>query len=658
MTWTSAVPALGAAAIVLLGPGAVVVAVAGVRGVLGAALAPVLSVAVVAGSAVVASLVGMPFGPVAVVAATLVAAGVMGLARQRGRRWGAAEPARIAGHDAQHAGHHKPDDVARERRTLAAGVLGAAVGGVALAVGVARGMGPPDRWPQTFDAVFHLSAVDHVMRSGDGSALTLGTLVAPDRAHGFYPAAWHDLVALVASTSGLPVPVAANAVALTAVVVAWPLGCAALTRVAVGPRPVVVAAAGVLAAGVTASPVLLTAYGTLWPNALATALLPATLALAADLAGLGPQRSTTTTTGSVLLGGSVVGLALAHPNAVVSLLVLGAPALLVGTWRRGVRWRVGSSAVGVAVGWLVLLSPAFDAQRGTSWPARERLAQAVGEWLGLAPQRVPVPLVIAVLTLLGCVVAWRRPALRWLLAVHVTAGALFVLVAGSDGRVSRIVSGAWWDDPFRLAALAGVAGVPLAAVGLATVARHLAALVRRPVGVVAWPGGAARASAVTVGLLGALVVVTGGLHVRDTARVVHWWYGPDAMLGPAERGLLARVADLVPPGERVVGSPWDGAALTGPLGGREAVFPHLVGAWGEDRDLLATSLAAAGDRPDVCAALDRLHVTHVLVGPATFWADDPRRERYTGLQVAGREGFVEVARAGDASLWHVAACGG
>ena len=295
--------------------------------------------------------------------------------------------------------------------------------------------------------------------------------------------------------------------------------------------------------------------------------------------------------------------------------------------------------------------PAFDAQRGTSWPARQRLGQAVGEWLALSPQRVPVPFVVAVLCLVGCVVAWRRPGLRWLLAVHVTAGALFVLVSGSDGRLSRLVSAAWWDDPFRLAALAGVAGVPLAAVGLAALAHRVATVVR-------WPGRAAAAGLVGAALLALVAVASGGLSTRDTVRVVHWWYGPDAMLGVAERELVGNLSALVPEGERVVGSPWDGAALSGALGGREPLFPHLVGTWDRDRLTVATSLSAVATTPGVCEALGRLRVTHVLVGPRTFWADDPRREAYAGLQVAGHEGFVEVARAGQASLWRVTACDG
>jgi hypothetical protein len=350
-----------------------------------------------------------------------------------------------------------------------------------------------------------------------------------------------------------------------------------------------------------------------------------------------------------LLAAGVVGLGLAHPNAVVSLLVVGTAALVVGWWKRGPRARVTSTAVAAGVGWLVLLSPAFDGQRGTSWPARERMPQALGEWLALAPQAVPISAIVAGLAVVGCVVAAVHPGLRWLLAVHLSAGVLFVLVAGSDGRVSRLVSGAWWDDPFRLAALVGVAGVPLAALGLDCTTRWAAARMPRAPG----PRLVAALSVSVVVLLGAAAAASGS---ADTSRVVARWYGPDPMLTPAERTFVGSIGSVVPEGERVVGNPWDGAALSGPLARREAVFPHLVGQWGSDRDLLASSLSSVATATGVCAALDRLHVRYVLVGRSGFWSRDGRRAHFDGLSVAGHQGFTEVGGAGRVSLWRITAC--
>ncbi len=632
LTWWDAAPAMGVAALLLLAPGLLLSLVGGIRGVLAIGLAPLLSVGVVSVAAVGAAVAGLSFSWGVVAGCT---ASVVMLV------WGVRRVVAVTG--------GSPTPAAGEGRALLLGLVGVLVGGGALAVGVARGIGAVTRWPQTFDAVFHLNAVRHVLTSGDGSALTLGTVASPERSVAFYPAGWHDVTALVASASGVGVPAAANAVSVVVAGLVWPLGCVALTRVAMGARPGVLASAGVLSAGVAASPVLLLSYGTLWPNALATALLPAALALTADLIGLGPDRAVPRWTGALLLLGGVAGLGLAHPNAVVSLLVVGSAAVVVGTWERSWRWRVGSLGSAAMVTWLVLWSPVFSATRASSWPMRETLAQAAGEWAALSPQRLPVPLLVAGLALIGCIVAWRSRSLHWLLALHVCAGALFVVVAGSDGTLSRLVSGAWWDDAFRLAALAGLAGVPLAAVGLDSLAGWLAVWL---------PGGrGARLVPVAVlGVIGVVVVGSGGLYVRDTASLVARWYAPDAMVDPEQAAFVADLGQWVPAGEGVVGNPWDGAALTGPLAGRDAVFPHLSGAWGADRDLVASSLNEAAERPRVCAALRRLDASYVLVGPATFWVGDPRRERYAGLDVAGHAGFQRVAGVDGMSLWRADVC--
>lgn len=632
MTWLDAAPAVGVAAALLVLPGWLVATAVGLRGVLGLAVAPLLSTAVIGGGAVVAGLVGVRWGPGVVVAAALTAV-VVGI------------PLTIL---ARRAGSGGGDRGAPERLgTWAWVVAGVGTGGAALAAGVAAGLRSPDRWPQTFDAVFHLDAAWHVLHVGDGSSLTLGTMTSPEASSGFYPGAWHDLVALVSQVTGVDVVVSTSAVAVATVGLAWPLSCVAVVRVAVGAVGPALGGAGALAAAVAASPVLLVSYGTLWPNALATALLPAALALVVRGAtSRGAPRGAAVL--ALLMG--VPGLTLAHPNATVSLLVLATAAVAVLVWPRGWRARAAVGAWGVALGWLVVWSPVFASTRDSSWGARQTTGQALGEWLALAPERTPVPLVVAVLAVVGGVVAWRRVELRWVLAVHAAAGALWVLVSGSDGLLSRSLSGPWWDDAHRLGALVGVAGVPLAALGLLAVAARVAASLP-PVGRKRGEG------AIVAALLVGVVVAGGGLYRAETASVVARWASGDAMLGARDRSFVASIGRWVPEGARVVGNPWNGLAFTGPLADREALFPHLVGRWGSDRDLVGDSLEDVARRPEVCAALDRLRVTHVLVGRPAFWRTDPRRAHYAGLDVAGRPGFVLVARGDAVSLWEVTACG-
>jgi uncharacterized protein DUF6541 len=632
VSWWDAAPALLVAALLLVAPGALVAWAAGVRGVLRVALAPALSVGVVGVAAVGAGLVGVRWSWVVVAAGTLVTAlGVLAVRLLAARVLMRKRP------------DPEPGDGAASWVAASVGVL---AGGAALVVGFARGVGSVTRWPQTFDAVFHLSAAWHVLSGGDGSSLTLGTLTAPGASRGFYPAAWHDLVALVAGTAGVPVVVASNVLAAGVLGLAWPLGSVALARVALGRRPLPLAAAGALAAGVTASPVVLASYGTLWPNALGTALLPAALALVVVVLRADDGAPVERPPAGLLLLVAGAGLALAHPNTLVSLVVLGVVAAVVVSWPRGGRARWAALAAVPVTVWLVAWSPLFAATRGTSWPARQSMAQAAGEWLMLSPQRLPIPLAVAGLTVLGCVVAWRRARLRWLLAVHVTGGALFALVAGSDSWVARLASGPWYDDAFRLAALAGVSAVPLAAVAVDALAERVRVLA---------PGASARVSGAV--LLAAVVVLTGGLSWSATRTVTGWWYRSSSILDPGASALLERLPQVVPTGGVVAGSPFDGAAEAGALGDREPLFPHLTGRWDPDRALVGADLREAAARPEVCAAVRRLHVTHVLTGPSRFWTGDARRAQYAGLDVAGSPGFEPVDRAGSSILWRVTACG-
>ena len=648
-TWCAEWPALLAAVGVLVAPGLVVSLASGLRGIPALSLAPPLSVTAIAVSAVVAGRAGVPFSIGVVGVAVVVLGGgiaaLLALARRLGVRL--VEPG--------------TGGVAE-----AAGLLGAVVGGLCAAVAVMRGIGRPDAFPQTFDAVFHLNAVWHAVQTGDASSLTLGTVAAPERAAGFYPAAWHDVTVLVAQLGGAGVVTSASAVSVAIAAVVWPLGCVLLLRQVVGARAGVLLAGGVLSAAFGATPHLLLSYGTLWPNALATVLVPAVLActvtvlhvpgpdtdLDAARASLGRFRA------AVLVLVVLPGLALAHPNALLSSALLATVVALVSGWRwvrpagtGAVRRSVvaaGATALVVAELWLVVSSPVFDVTRATSWPARQTLAQAAGEWLLAAPMRTPVPWLAAGLVLAGVVAAWTRPALRWLVQAHAAAGAAFVLVAGSDGPVSRALSGPWYDDPFRLAALVGVTAVPLAAIGLERIVLAGTVLLGRRREHLRQP-------AVAVAAL-VLVAATGGVYTASNSRVVATWYGGHDMLGPAETALLERLPDLVPEGGIVAGNPWNGSVLAAPLGDRTSLYPHLQGSWGADRTLVAAHLSAAGRDPEVCPAVRRLGLGYVLSGPVSFWKGDWRQARYRGLDVSAARGFEPVARGGRLTLYRVTAC--
>ena len=656
-SWVEALPAVLTAAAVLLLPGLAVALAAGLRGIPALGLAAPLSVTTVGLTAVVVGRLGVPFGLAAVVVAAALVAGVAVVASRF-------LPGRTREHPERIMSPIMSPIISTVMSTASA-MAGAALGGTCAAVAVARGIGQPDVFPQTFDAIFHLSAVWRVLHTGDGSSLTLGTVSAPGRSVAFYPGAWHDVVALVAETSGASVVVAANAVSIGIAALVWPLGCVLLARQVVGSRPGVLFAAGVLSAGFGASPYLLLSYGTLWPNALANALLPSVLACAVSVLLTRPARDPEglDRARALAVGLAVLpGLALAHPNAVTSaMLYLTVMALVsLAIWGFGARANpvtrataAGGAMVMVAAeAWFVAASPVFAATRATSWPARQTLAQAAGEWAFSAPMRSPIPWLAAFLVLVGCVVAARRPALRWLVLAHAAAGAAFVLVSGSDGPIARALSGPWYDDSFRFAALLGVTAVPLAAIGL----ERLSAAGSRSVARAAPRVRAVAPQAVTGASAVVLAALTVGMYAGANSRVVGAWYHGQSLAGPAERSMLERLPELVPPGELIAGNPWNGSPLASPLGNRATVFPHVSGSWDPDRALLATSLNQATERPAVCAAVRRLNVGYVIDGSIAFWKGDRRQTRYPGLEIEGHTGFAPEASGVRLTLYRVTAC--
>ncbi|MGQ7295003.1 DUF6541 family protein [Quadrisphaera sp. KR29] len=474
--WSDAVAPAAVAAAVLVVPGLLVGRAAGLRGLVWTGVAPALSTGVVALAAVGASLAGLRWGLLPLALATALAvvvalpvgllAGTLG-ARPRG---------------------HGPLGLGERDLAVALSAAGGLAGGALLSGRrLTSALWDPTAVSQSYDAVFHLNAVRWVLDTGDGSSLHLGRLTDPAAATAFYPAAWHDVVALAATTTGAGVDVSTNATALAVALVAWPLGVVALVRAVLGRRPVALAAAGALTAAFTALPVAPLEWGVLYPTLLTTSLLPAPLALlvlAADR-----SRGVRRRLGALLAAaGTLPGLALAQPSGGFALVALALPlglAVMVSTvrawWRSG--QRVAAAALPVlaaavaALAWrLVDTSASVVSARGTDWAAKASLRQAVEQAVLYSHLSIPEPVrwevtrpplwLVAALVLLGLALAVRRRQLRWVAGAHVVASALYVLAWAVDSPLSQRLTGFWFNDAYRIAPLTVITGVVLASAAL------------------------------------------------------------------------------------------------------------------------------------------------------------------------------------------------
>src|SRR5262245_3769826 len=460
MTWIDVVPIALAATAWLWGPGLPVTYLLGLKGIAAFALAPVVSIAVVASTAVVAGFAGFDWSVPVALGGALAAVRVAGLLAFLFRRTGL---------------FSSLPDPRRLTLTAAIGLLPAIV---LAALAVMHAVGPPDTLSQVYDTPFHYNALAYIRDTHDASALTLHALGDPESPAAFYPAAWHDLASLVMMSTGASIPVAANVFCAVITVLVWPVSCLLLVRQLFGRNTAALAITGVVSIAFPAFPWDFFGWGVLWPNLLGMATAPAMFALVLTVTGwvrddcLGRGRTWR------LIAVAVVAAGFAHPNVLFSLIVLSIFPAGAALFLRARRLRAdGHGRRGVvecAVFVVVLLgawlwsatTPALATIRNWEWKPFETPAAAVGEVVLNATNLREALWVLSAVVVVGALTMRRMPALRWLLAGHFVTAFLYLLAASLNRPDTHLLTGYWYNDAHRLAAMLPITGVPLAVAGL------------------------------------------------------------------------------------------------------------------------------------------------------------------------------------------------
>ena len=571
----------------------------------------------------------------------------------------------------------------------------------ATGITIGRILNTPDAISQTFDAVFHLNAVEWILQTNNASSLRL-FLEAPQGS--VYPLGWHTLVALAMKLCGATsIPMATNATVLAVAGLVWTSGCLTLTHVLFHGRPAALLTAAVMAGSFTVFPFVLLNWGVLYPNFLSIALLPSLLAAIRALVpidGAGPAaRPTGLLLPATALG--VAGLGLTQPNSIATLLlasVILTTARLITSLRAPLDERpanalrrqsliTGALAVGLVIVWLYMRPPRESAIWGPSYAT----SGSVGEAVTSMPVQLPVIWVPAVLTLLGFIAALRTNGYRWLAALHATTGALYVVArSAQDGDLRFFMVGIWYNDASRLGGLIPVTAVPLAALGMLAAARWgreaCGACGRIIQGITAsraretrgLPGlrrvreacerliasGRARplvwrSSACCVIVL--LLVATGPLSgaMSDSVKILEQSYmlAPDSSsLTTDEYALINELPSLIEPDAVIAVDPKSGAALAYALSGADTTVKHLFyHRHDADLDIIEKKLNRASADPAVCPALKDVGATYALYFPGKTISNQKAFVGFAHLDTA--PGFELVAERGQASLYRITACG-
>lgn len=664
MSWLAIIPLLLFAAVLAFGPGYAMGWALRVPARLRVFYAPLLTFALVAVSAIVLGKTGIPWSLISFVpvAAVMVAAAA-GLMWLVGRRWPALASASWPGNDVP----------------VAWPVVGAVLGGFLVLHMTEDMVYGPEAFSQSLDNSFHMNAIRWIQEHGDASSLTLGAVSAADQQPAFYPAGWHDFVSLIYSTTGTSIATATIVTVLLAAGILWPCSLVALSLSIPKLRRLQALAIPAMICGFAAFPGLLLRWGVLFPNLLGYALLPSFVALMVYLVQVMVRReySASLSLGLAALVG-VAGLALVHPNAVVSAVVFALPLVLA-----GVAWVVRSRQLASRQKWvrsallgLVILGCVGawwflrpGASASNTWEPMLTEGEALYQFLFLGLENANQlgdkfnPSYLAgFLALWGAGYLLYKHRNLWLIASWVLIGYLWIVSASVPrGEFRLLMVAPWYTDHFRLAALVVFPSVILAGIGLGGFVEGLLTWVARR----APRPARLKVATVGMGVAMVLVLVVAGLSsrvpsVQETTLAVSQEYRvtpTSVVLNQDEMNVINEIPKIVPKGDVIVNNPWDGSAYIYALADRHLTGYHFEFETSPKYSAIMHNLKDARTNPEVCREVNKYkaHWYVHLENQLNFGPD--AQKNYDGLVAAiGTDVLTPVYSSGPMTLYRISAC--
>ncbi|OFT65900.1 hypothetical protein HMPREF3159_00565 [Brachybacterium sp. HMSC06H03] len=553
------------------------------------------------------------------------------------------------------------------RRGRAATILlGLAIGGGYILLRALDMMGGLFRVNQSYDNVFHLNAVRHILRLGDGSAWTVGGMTTLPGEETFYPALWHQTVSLVVQLSGQDIVLASNLVMLLLGTTVWPLALMALVRTGTNAGPAGWLAAGALAGVASAFPLSMMSWGVLLPYLYSLSMMPLVLMLIVHLVRLAPDGEQRLTGGQlgVLVPAVSGAVALAHPQGVFVALVMGVPMMVWAVLatatdlvrrrpRAGIRLAllVPLTALVIVVGHDIWHRFRPVEASAAVWGPNATTEEAIWQTLTLAPNATPIWLPLGVLVALCVLAVLIGSRSRWLVIAFLAAGALSVATRSLPVDDLRYeLTGNWYSDNNRITVMLATAAVPLLAVGLDLLLRWAARLLP----VLRGTAGAVLAVALCLAII-AVGYFSPSTEVSETYLEREW--RSDNLLSDDERALLLMLPEVVPEDAVIATNAWNGSSLAYAISDREVLNTFMSFQAEDEVHLLNGHLDDAQRDPEVCDAAEDLGVDYALdFGPKEIHG---RSATYTGLNEISETGAAEVVlQVGDAKLLRMLPCRG
>ncbi len=541
----------------------------------------------------------------------------------------------------------------------------------------------PESLTQTYDNVLHYGAVRAFLDSGRWSFLSMGqygtaadAAIDPLMTAGFYPAAWHVVVALLSDTMGVSPALAANAANVLFCSLVFPLGMFAfLSALFPKDRPAVLAGAFASAA-FAAFPWALYMSWPLFPYGSSLAALPVVLF---SFVGFFARFAQVGRIGFlVIFIVSCISVALLQPSGIFAAALLLAPycvylsisavgGLKVRGWRLFfMRLLAGAAAVVLISGiWVALYrAPFLQAVVNFRWEPSLEPAQAVMDAFVFAVEGNPPQWVLTLLALIGIGCALRRSCLRWLPLSFALSVVVFVAAASLEGEARHLLAGFWYTDPYRVGACVALAGMPLVAYAVAALSKGVS---------LALPARGRAIGAVFLTFLLGIVVCVGSylIPVRGATSFgflleqgeMNASTGDNRPFGEAKKRFAEKVRDAVGDDALVLNNPYDGSMYAYGSTGLRTYYRDMggYGASYESPESLAVRerLAEIGSSDDVAAAVRTLGARYLLLlndeSPIGWFSPVYLPVQWEGLTAIDDDtpGFEMVLAEGDMRLYRL-----
>ena len=678
--WTNFVAACLFAVVLLYLPGCLVLGSSIVKSKVSFAWAPFISLSLLVVLGEVFFMAGVGISGLALFCAAVVLACLISLLKALFYRW---LPLRSAEEDAE------TKLVGGEFRFA---LLYVCMGLLVSVYAFVSAIGSPDWFSTEIDNAFHLNEIYAMASTGQFSAFSI-SLYQTVQGFGsadntsFYPALWHMVAAILLDVVAVSAPVAENAANFVFVAVAFPLGVWSFLATIFDGNKKAVIAGSITCVCFFDFPWRLLTFGLLCSNLAAFAMVPAALSLFVSFAKV-ESRGARRISLVVQFVLACLCLALLQPNAVFSCVVLlfffcigqilhGGK--LFGFRIRGNRRYVIALVLVVvcfAFWMLAYKAPFMQGVMSTTWEHVSSKVQGIFNIALLSYRKGPANPIMALLVLVGIISVLRNKSLRWLAGSYLLCAIIHYSTASTESAFKHLLSGFWYTDPFRTAALCVIAAIPLSAIGLDSVASFVEGLVGvlKKNGLTSAGGkGAARAFLLTVAVLlllpnfalngvGAVTTTIGEARAKIQS---DYDMSDEGTLTTEEVGFVKKAKQIVGD-DLVINSPFDGTAFLYGVTGVQFYYRTLPSFLDDDPGesiesrTLRHSLSSYANDDSVRSVLEQINAKYVLLLDSSRSSERRhvftyRPEEWLGIDSVSEaaDGFELVLEEGDMKLYRI-----